>query len=221
MKNIQSRGNGKTLGTAGKRGSTSHDLTLRQKLFALEYLKDLNATQAAIRAGYAARSAKVTACRLLTNANLQAEIQKVTLQHFQKLDLDDQVILRRINNISDFDPRRMFDGKGNALDIPDFPEDVAKCISGFDFVTLYEGDGDQKHAFGQLRKIRFADRLKANELLGRHLGLFKDRLVIEKDEFDGRSPEQLRYFAEHGKWPDEPTGDVGTPQAGQGEKAGG
>jgi phage terminase small subunit len=181
-------------------------LTARRKLFALEYLKDLNATQAAIRAGYSAKTARAAGCRLLTNVYIQAEIQKANDQRFQKLDLDDQTILRRINNISDLDPRRMFDAKGNALDIPNFPEDVAKCISGFDFVTLYEGDGEQKHAFGQLRKIRFADRLKANELLGRHKKLFTDKvehglddptknLLTEKLDLTKATDEQLREFA--------------------------
>ena len=46
----------------------------------------------------------------------------MTDAHFKKLDLEDETILRRINNISDLDPRRMFDPKGNALDIPTFPK---------------------------------------------------------------------------------------------------
>jgi|NGEPerStandDraft_6_1074524.scaffolds.fasta_scaffold687195_1 phage terminase small subunit len=76
MKTSQSRSNGRTRSTAGKREGTGHDLTARQKQFALEYLKDLNGTQAAVRTGYSARTAKAAASRLLTNVYLQAEIQK-------------------------------------------------------------------------------------------------------------------------------------------------
>jgi hypothetical protein len=67
-------------------------------------------------------------------------------------------------------------------DIPDLDADTARNISGFDFVTLYDGEGDQKHAFGQLRKIRLRDSLKALELEGRHQKLFTDKVEHGHDE---------------------------------------
>lgn len=157
-------------------------LTDKQRRFILEYIKDRNGTQAAIRAGYSRKGADVIASNLLGNIRISSEIDKIVGKHLEDLNLDNQVVLKRVNNIADLDPGRMFDAKGNFLDIPDLPEDVRKCISGFDFVTLYEGDGDQRHAFGQLRKIRFADRLKANELLGKHLKLWTDKVEHGLDE---------------------------------------
>ena len=76
-------------------------------------------------------------------------------------------------------------------------------LLGFDFVILYEGSGDQKHAFGQLRKIRLRDSLKALEMLGRHQKLFTDkiehglddetkRLLIEKLDLTNATDEQLQ-----------------------------
>jgi len=203
MKISQSRGNGRTLSTAGKRESTSHDLTARQKQFALEYLKDLNGTQAAVRTGYSARTAKAAASRLLTNVYLQAEIQKGMDRCCKKLELNADDTLRGIANIANFDPRKLFDEEGNAKGIHELDLETAQVLSGLDFVTLYEGEGEQKHAFGQLRKVRFADRLKAFELLGRYQKLFTDkvehglddetkRLLIEKLDLTNATDEQLQ-----------------------------
>ncbi len=175
VKNSQNRGNGNVLSTPRKSARTSHELTLRQKLFALEYLNDLNATQAAIRAGYAAGSAKVTACRLLTNANVQAEIQKAMDRRCAKLELKIEDTLRAIANDAFRDPRKLFEN-GTMKDIEDLDLETAQLITGFDFVNLYEGEGEQKHGYGQLRKIRLSDRLKALEMLGRHQKLFTDKV---------------------------------------------
>ena len=203
MEKGQSRGNGRTLCAAGKRGSTNHDLTARQKLFALEYMNDLNATQAATRAGYSPRTARAAGSRLLTNVNVQAEIQEATSRLSEKLELKAEDTLRAIANLAHFDPRRLFDAKGNLKDIHELDLDIAKAISSFDFVNLYEGEGGQKHCFGQLRKIRLSDRLKALELLGRHQKLFTDkgehglddetrRLLAEKIDLTNATDEQLR-----------------------------
>jgi phage terminase small subunit len=217
MKNRQSRGNGKTLCTGGKCGSTSHDLTARQKLFALEYLKDLNATQAAIRAGYSARTAKAAASRLLTNVNLQAEIQKAMDRRCAKLELRNEDTLRAIANDAFRDPRKLFE-KGTMKDIEDLDLETAQLITGFDFVNLYEGEGEQKHCFGQLRKIRLSDRLKALEMLGRHQKLFTDKvehgldnetrkLLAEKIDLTNATDEQLRELANLGEAGDKGQGE--------------
>ncbi len=133
------------------------DLTARQKLFALEYLKDLNATQAAIRAGYSEKGAEVTGFNLLRNTKVAAEIQAAMDRRAEKLTLTSDYTLRAITNIGHFDPRKLFDEKGNMKEIPDLDADTARNIAGFEFVTLYDGSGDQKHAFGHLRKIRLRD----------------------------------------------------------------
>jgi phage terminase small subunit len=183
-----------------------HHTAGRQRLFVLEYLKDLNATQAAIRAGYSPRTAEAAGSRLLRNVKVLAEIQAAMDKRSKKLELTAEYTLRAITNIGHFDPRKLFDEKGNMKDIPDLDADTARNISGFDFVTLYEGEGDQKHAFGQLRKIRLRDSLKALELEGRHQRLFTDkvehglddetrRLLAEKIDLTNATDEQLAELA--------------------------
>jgi phage terminase small subunit len=124
----------------------------------------------------------------------------------KKLELSADDTLRGIANIANFDPRKLFDEEGNAKGIHELDLETAQVLSGLDFVTLYEGDGEQKHAFGQLRKVRFADRLKAFELLGRYQKLFTDkvehglddetkRLLADKLDLTNATPEQLAELA--------------------------
>jgi len=182
--------------------SANSKLTTRRKLFALEYLKDLNATQAAIRAGYSEKGAEVTGFNLLRNTKVAAEIQAAMNRRAERLTLTSDYTLRAITNIGHFDPRKLFDEKGNLKDISDLDADTARNIAGFEFVTLYEGEGDQKHAFGQRRKIRLRDSLRALELEGRHQKLFTDkvehgldddtkRFLATKLDLTNATPEQL------------------------------
>ena len=61
-------------------------VTKKNQVFIAEYLKDLNGTQAAIRAGYSERSARSQACRLLTNADIKAEIDAQIAERIMSAD---------------------------------------------------------------------------------------------------------------------------------------
>ena len=73
-------------------------MTEKQKLFVKHYLLDLNATKAAIAAGYSERSAKVTGCRLLTNANVKAAIEKAAQERAERLKLSADYVLETIQD---------------------------------------------------------------------------------------------------------------------------
>ena len=72
----------------------------RQKKFCLEYLKDFNATQAAIRAGYLKNNARQTSSVLLTNPNVQAEISKLNKEAHTSAIMDIQEIQERLTRIA-------------------------------------------------------------------------------------------------------------------------
>mgnify|MGYP002641742072 CR=1 FL=1 len=69
-------------------------LTARQSRFLNEYLVDMNATNAAVRAGYSVRTAKSQASRLLTNVNLQKAIKKKQTAVERKLEIDREAVIR-------------------------------------------------------------------------------------------------------------------------------
>jgi len=139
-----------------------HGLTAKQRLFTLEYLKDFNATQAAIRAGYSAKTAAPAASRLLTNVKVSAEIQKAMRRRVDRLDLHAHRVLREIAdhasaNICDY---LEIDDRGKVkLNLSMLTRDSAKGLAKYRIT---------KDGFS----ITLTNRLKALALLGKHLGLF-------------------------------------------------
>ena len=79
--------------------ATTITLTARQERFVDEYLVDLNATQAAIRAGYSARSAHVEGSRLLTNAEVAAAISAAKRERSEATKIDAEYVLRKLHQI--------------------------------------------------------------------------------------------------------------------------
>jgi phage terminase small subunit len=71
-------------------------LTWKRDAFCSEYLKDRNATQAAIRAGYSEKTAKEQGYRLLTNVHIKARINKLSSEHAQKLKIEATDVLQRL-----------------------------------------------------------------------------------------------------------------------------
>ncbi|QEM67532.1 terminase small subunit [Geobacter sp. FeAm09] len=112
-------------------------LNHRQTLFVNEYLVDLNATQAAIRAGYTVGSANETGCRLLRKPEIAETVRRAMAARAEKLHLSGEDVLRSIVEI-----------RGRAV-----------------------------------TRGKLSQALKANELLGKHLKLFTDR--VEHAGHDG------------------------------------
>lgn len=125
-------------------------MNARQKRFCDEYLIDCNATQAAIRAGYSPKTAKVTGAKMLTNANLKAYI-------------DEQ--LERIHNEKTADAQEVLEYL-TAVMRGQHTEQTLRLI----------GDGVQKIADID---VSAKERLKAAELIGKRYGMFKDNVGID------------------------------------------
>ena len=125
-------------------------MNARQKRFCDEYLIDCNATQAAIRAGYSPKTAKVTGAKMLTNANLKAYI-------------DEQ--LERIHN----------EKTADAQEVLEYLTAVMRGQHTEQTLQLV-GDGVQKIADID---VSAKERLKAAELIGKRFGMFKDNVGID------------------------------------------
>lgn len=82
-------------------------LTARQKFFVKEYLVDLNATQAAIRAGYSAKTAEQQASRLLSNVKVQEAIQEAQDKRAAKVDITAEMVLQRWWDIATANPNEL------------------------------------------------------------------------------------------------------------------
>lgn len=152
-------------------------MTPKQTRFVAEYLANgLNATKAAISAGYSKKSATVEGARLLVNAKVSAEIGKKTAKRFEKLELTGDMVIAELRKMAFLDPRKLFAVDGSLIPIHELDDDTAASIAGLEVNELFEGDGDQKHAYGLLKKIKIADKGVNLERLGRYFKLFTDKV---------------------------------------------
>ena len=143
-------------------------LTPKQKRFVDEYLVDLNATQAAIRAGYRSNSARVTAAKLLTKANIEIYLAQQQKDRESRTMITQEMVLKEYGKISFFDPRRLYDDEGNLLPVHKLEADVAAAIGGVDVISRRIGDEEIEIT----KKVKFIDKKGALDSLAKHLGMF-------------------------------------------------
>jgi phage terminase small subunit len=173
-------------------------LTPRQRRFALEYLVDLNGTQAAIRAGYSRKAARQQAVQNLSKPAIKAFVDEALAKREQRLEVRADDVLRELLRISRVDILQAFDEQGALRPLREIPEDVRRAIGGIEVEEQYTDllqqllagqepgvldDGaprprmalpKKRTAVGRIAKVRFLDKTRALELLGRHLKLFTD-----------------------------------------------
>lgn len=174
------------------------ELTARQLIFSDEYLTDLNATQAAIRAGYSKKTAEQTASRLLRNVKVQEYIEKRKKDRLQRIEITQDAVLQEIAivafaNATDYvkvverDATVEIDGK--IIPLLDAEGNPVKYKT-VEPVLTEELTENQKRALAIIKRgrdgfeIKPYDKLAALEKLGRHLGLFDKKTETDDDEKD-------------------------------------
>lgn len=154
-------------------------LTQKQALFIQEYLLDLNATQAAIRAGYSEDSAYSIGNENLKKPEIRQAIQKAMDLRVQRTQITADRIMVELARIGFGDVRQLFTEAGKLRDISTLPEEVAAAIQSVEVVTRNAGKNpDGTTDIEHVHKIRFADKKAALELLGKNIKLFTDKLEL-------------------------------------------
>lgn len=139
-------------------------LTIKQDMFCLEYIIDFNATQAAIRAGYSQRTAQAIGAENLTKPLIQACIAELIAERVNAVSMDAQYVLKRLVDIDKLDVLDILDDSGCMKAIKDWPKEWRISISGLDVQDMMSGDVQSV-----IKKIKWPDKLKNLELLGRHI----------------------------------------------------
>lgn len=156
-------------------------LTPKQKIFADEYLTDLNATRA-YKVAYPSirkdEAAAVNGSKLLRNAKVAAYVQERMDERARRTEITQDKVLQELAKLGFFDIRKLFDDDGKPLEISRIDDDTAACIAGMDVLDAYEGAGEDKAFVGYIKKYKLSDKLKALELIGRHLGMFRDKVEL-------------------------------------------
>lgn len=150
-------------------------MTERQNRFCEEYLIDLNATQAAIRAGYSPASAKEIASENLTKPNVRARIDEALAERSKRTGVTADRVIRELARVAFVDPTKVVD-TNNATVLPNVSEDDRATIASVKYKSSSGETSDSVE-----REIKFADKLKALELLGKHLGMFTDNINLNAD----------------------------------------
>jgi len=163
---------------AKKEKDATLELTHQQRLFVHEYLIDLNAKEAAIRAGYSERSAGSYGHELMQIPSIQGEFQGVMDKRAAKIELSAITILQELLNIATIDLGDAYDDNGNLLPVKKMPKHIRKAMAGIKVFEEFEGFGEERRKIGEVREVKFWDKIKSNELLGKHLKLFTDQLEV-------------------------------------------
>ncbi len=152
----------------------------RHDRFCREYLKDLNGTRAAIAAGYAKKSAKVTASQLLTNPNVQALLAELTKKHADKLDLSAEKVLSELSSVgfSNMLDYMKITEEGDAyVDLSRLTREKAGAVLEITVDEYTEGKGKDARKIKRT-KFKLADKIRALELLGKYLKLFTEKMAL-------------------------------------------
>jgi phage terminase small subunit len=148
-------------------------LTAKQELFVQEYLVDLNATRAAIRAGYSAKTAASQGERLLRNVEIQAAIAERMKERGERTTVTADRVLLEAARLALFDPRKLFNDDGSPKGIHELDDDTAAAVAGIEVLEQFEGSGKDRVFVGYLKKCRIADKNAALEKLFKHHGLYE------------------------------------------------
>lgn len=149
----------------------SKGMTARQARFVQEYLVDLNGTQAAIRAGYSKRTANKQAARLLAKVSVRQAVQEAMAAREARTEITQDMVVRELARVAFGDPRALMvwgpDGV-RLRDSGELTEDQAATVAEVSQSVTASG--------GSL-KLKRHDKVRALELLGKHLGMFTDMNV--------------------------------------------
>lgn len=180
----------------------------KQKRFCNEYLIDLNATQAAIRAGYSAKYANKNAHKILDKPEIKEYLDKKMKDREQRTEITQDKVVNELaaiafSNASDF--FKIIDKTvtvGGSIVLDD--EGNPRTYKDVEFVNTDKLSEANKKVISSIKQgsngleIKLNDKLKALELLGKHLGMFKDKLELSgnvNNPYEGLTTEQLLKIA--------------------------
>lgn len=178
-------------------------LTKKQKSFVEEYLIDLNATQAALRAGYSEKTAKQMGTENLAKPVLKKAIEERLEKRSEATSINAEYVLKRHKEIDDMDIQDIFlDDLSGFKPLSEWPKVWRTTISGLDIAEMFEYNDGKKELSGLIKKIKWPDKVRNLELLGKHtdIGAYAEQIKTEDI-----TPPKIEYVV-----PSEDTADTST-----------
>lgn len=153
------------------RHESSKKLTPKQKRFVEEYIISLNASDAARKAGYSEKSSGWIGQQLLVKTHVLEAIQSALQKRSAKTQVTAEMVITELAKIAFADVRKLFDDQGLLKSTTDLDDFTAGAVG-----SIEAADGTELKL--PLKKIRMCDKKGALELLGKHLGMFSDRIAL-------------------------------------------
>lgn len=147
-------------------------LNPKQERFCNEYLIDLNATQAAIRAGYSAKTANRIGNENLSKLDIQKYIQDKKEKLAEKTNITLEMVTEGYRRLAFYDGRNFYDNTGQLKKIPDLDDETAFALTGFEIAEERIETKKTKKLSFSTKKIKTSDRRSALDSLCKVLGYF-------------------------------------------------
>ena len=161
-------------------------LTAKEELFCQEYMKDLNQTQAYIRAGYKNKHDRKAASLLFAKLDIQSRIQELFKTRIETVKIDADYVLRRFIEIDQLDVSDLLNEDGTVKAVKDWSKAWKTSVTAFDIQEFF-ADGCLDSL---VKKVKFPDKLKNLELLGRHIAI---QAFGKEDINDQDEPEKMSF----------------------------
>lgn len=165
-----------------KRKSTQfRPLTVLVEAYCQEYIKcPENQTQAAINAGYSPSSAGKFASKNMRDERVQKRIAELMEDRNRRSRISADYVLMRLKEIDELDLADIMNDDLSLKPLSSWPKAWRQFLSGVKVAELFEGKGDEKKMIGVLKSIKWPDKVKNLELIGKHVDVnaFKERLEV-------------------------------------------
>jgi len=153
-------------------------MTLRQEKFVDEYIAcDGNATQAAIKAGFTAKHARVTATKLLAKPHIRQEIEQRKTALFERAKLTPELVLRELTWLATSNIRDFYDEQGKLKPVKQWTRRMGAQVKSIETLRRNVTAGD--NATDEVFRIQFWPKDRAAETLAKHLGLLVEQQQID------------------------------------------
>lgn len=152
----------------GKVGKMTRQLSAKQEAFCREYVIDLNATQASIRAGYSEKTAANIGNENLRKPQIQERLAKLINSRSERLEISADWVLSELKKIHELDILDIMNDELTAFKkLSEWPKIWRTSISGMDVMTI-TGESDMEQV---VNKIKWPDKTKNLDMIGRHVNV--------------------------------------------------
>lgn len=160
----------------------------KHKAFLKEWIKDFNATEAYIRAGLPHKTrayAQQASFQIMSQKVVQDEIKRLMDNLTKKTEVTVEKIIKELHLIATSDVGILFNKDSTTLkNIHEMPELERRAISSIEVEELYHGHGENRTWVGYIRKVKFWEKTKSLELLGKYLAMWVERKIEAKGELN-------------------------------------